>query len=434
MKKIIVVLMAVVTLCGCSAKYDDGREHITVWTLQMGDFSEYMNGVISEYEKLHPDVYIEWVDVPFSEGEKRTLAAVLGNNPPDLINLNPDFSALLAERGALEKIPEEKMRGYNQQVVESLKYKGELYSVPWYATSSVTFVNTSLLDKTDIGKEEIIEKKVWQRINRRRYGWVTEKEVTIPSPYPVSYTQMNNNAKRVKEMSGAYIYTPNLIDNDSMLRILNKYGINSPEGIKSGVCVNFFEQLREIYQDGLIPKETVSITHREAFEQYMAGKSVFFQAGANFLNMLKENAPEVYKVTKIRPQLIGSMGQYDFSVMNFVIPVKSQHKDTALDFAMFLTNTDNQLKLAKLTNILATTNKALTSGFYNNYSTVETQARSIGAKQLKKVKPAMRQVRNQKELNTLVNTAVQRILTEKNTPVKVILDKLSADWELLISE
>ena len=44
----------------------------------------------------------------------------------------------------------------------------------------------------------------------------------------------------------------------------------------------------------------------------------------------------------------------------------------------------------------------------------------------------MRQTRNQKELNTLVNTAVQRVLTEKNTPVQTILDELSDDWAAIV--
>ncbi len=430
MKKLFVLLLLVITLCGCSANNDD-REQLTVWTLQMGDFSEYMERIISGYEKQHPEVDIVWVDVPFSEGEKRTLAAVLGNNPPDLINLNPDFSALLAQRGALEPVPAGKLNAYNPQIVESLKYNGVLYSVPWYATSSVTFVNDELINKTDVGREKVIEKRVLKKVSRR-YKWVVEEETKIPYPYPVSYTQMNRNAQRIKNLTGAYIYTPNLVDNDSMLRILNKYGINSPEDVKSSESVQLFEQFRKIYQEGFLPKETISITHREAFEQYMSGKSVFFQAGANFLNMLKENAPGVYAVTSVRPQLIGSLGQYDFSLMNFVIPVKAKHKEQALDFALYLTNSNHQLELAQMTNIIATTNKALNSAFYNDYSTLEGEARSVSAKQLRKIKPVMRQVRNQKELNTLVNTAVQKILTDKDTPVQTILNNLADDWALLI--
>ena len=48
-----------------------------------------MYKIIRTYENNHPNIQIKWVDVPFSEGEKRTLAAVMTDNPPDLINLKP---------------------------------------------------------------------------------------------------------------------------------------------------------------------------------------------------------------------------------------------------------------------------------------------------------------------------------------------------------
>ncbi len=431
MKKILIcALFIILTVTGCSVKNEQFKT-VTLWTLQMSDFSDYMNGVISEYEKLNPNTKIQWIDIPFSEGEKRTLAAVLGNNPPDLINLNPDFSALLAQRGALEKIPVEKTSDYNQQIINSLKFDEDLYSIPWYATSSVTFINKKLLNETVIGSTKPATKKVRKWISARRFKLVDKKYDKVIHPIPVSYTQLNNNAQIAKEQSGAFIYTPNLAENDSMLRILNKYGINSPQTINNEDSVELFNQFKTLYQNNLLPKETISITHREAFEQYMAGKSIFFQAGANFLNMLKENAPDVYNATIIRPQIIGKRGQYDFSLMNFVIPVKAKNKEEALDFCLFLTNGDNQLKLAKLTNIIATNNTTLGSGFYNDYRTLQSQARSISAKQLRKVSPVMKQSKNQKELNNLVNTAVQKILTSKENNTKEILDKLSLDWAKL---
>ena len=67
-------------------------------------------------------MHIKWVDVPFSEGEKRTLAAVMTDNPPDLINLNPDFSALLAQKGTLEEIDEESVQDFNPEIINALKY------------------------------------------------------------------------------------------------------------------------------------------------------------------------------------------------------------------------------------------------------------------------------------------------------------------------
>ena len=54
----------------------------------MNDFAPYINGVIKDFETENPNIKIKWVDVPFSEGEKRTLASVLSDNPPDLVFFN----------------------------------------------------------------------------------------------------------------------------------------------------------------------------------------------------------------------------------------------------------------------------------------------------------------------------------------------------------
>ena len=155
----------------------------------------------------------------------------------------------------------------------------------------------------------------------------------------------------------------------------------------------------------------------------MAEQIVFFQAGANFLNMIKENAPSTYKSTDVAPQITGELGQYDFSLMNFVIPLRAKHKKEALKFALFLTNYENQIELAKLTNILAVNKKALEDEFYKNYdeNDLMAKARVISANQLKKISPPFKTMKDQKEINTLVNTAAQQILLNKNT-TKAVLD------------
>ena len=86
----------------------------------MNDFAPYINGVIKDFETENPNIKIKWVDVPFSEGEKRTLASVLSDNPPDLVNLNPDFSSTLAHKGALYEIPQSKTLQFNQEILNSL--------------------------------------------------------------------------------------------------------------------------------------------------------------------------------------------------------------------------------------------------------------------------------------------------------------------------
>ena len=400
---IIVILVTVLI----SFHYKNGEKsssEVILWTLQMGDFSEYMNGVINNFEAENPEIKIKWVDVPFSEGEKRTLASLLSDNPPDLINLNPDFSNLLAQRGALWEIAPEYSVDYNPEIIEALKYDGKLFSLPWYATSAITIYNKELAKKSGI---EI----------------------------PKTYEELGAISQTIKTKTGVWAQLPNITENDTMVKILNKYGLNSPDKINSKESIELFKFYKELYQKDLIPKETVTQTQREALEKYMAEKIVFFQAGANFLNMIKENAPSTYENTDVTVQLTGKLGQYDFSLMNFVIPKRAKHKTEALKFALYLTNGKNQLELAKLTNVIATNKSALNDKFYTEYdkNDLKSKARVMSARQLNRINPVLKPSKQQKEINILINTAVQEILLDKS-PVETVLNDIAKKWKALEPE
>lgn len=380
-KKILAVFLLILILTGCSSKNSD--KEICFWTLQMGDFAPYINNIIEKYEKSHVGIKIKWVDVPFSEGEKRTLVAVMTDNPPDLINLNPDFSNILAQKGTLYEIPDSALEDFAPDIVKALKYNDKNYSIPWYATSALTIYNKELFEKS--------------------------KLIRLPK----TYDELAKVSKKIKENTGAYSYLPTITENDTMAKILNKYGVSEIAGIDSSESIKVFEMFKNLYLQDLIPPETITMTHREALEQYMAGKTVFYQGGANFLNMIKENAPAVYKNTDVAEQIKGPLGQNDFSVMNFIIPLKAKNKQEALDFCLFLTNEENQLELARLTNIISTNSRALSNKFYNDYSDLQAKSRSISARQIQKITPAFKQSENQKEINLQINSAVQSILLNK---------------------
>lgn len=405
MKKFLLILVVIllVAITIPYAKKRDNSNEIIFWTLQMSDFSPYMNKVIKEFEEQNPEIKIKWVDVPFSEGEKRTLASVLSDNPPDLINLNPDFSALLAQRGALYEIDEQYTGQFNKHIINSLKYNGKLYSLPWYATSAVTIYNKKLLSKSG-------------------------------AKMPETFEDLGKIAPIIKEKTGAYVLLPNITENDTMLRILNKYGVTALN-INSDQSIQVFDYFKNLYEKDLIPKESVTQTHHEALEKYMAEQIVFFQAGANFLNMIKENAPSTYKNTDVAPQITGKLGQNDFSLMNFVIPVRAKHKQEALKFALFLTNYENQLELVKLTNVLAVNEETLKDDFYTTYdkNDLMAKARVISTNQLYKIEPSFKTLKDQKEVNTIVNSAVQQILLNKNT-TKNILDDVLTKINMLESD
>ena len=380
----------------------NSNNEVVFWSLQMGTFDGYMKPLIAEFEKQNPDVKIKWIDVPYSEGEKRTLASILSSTPPDLVNLTPDFSSVLAQKQALEYIDCAKLKDYNKQITQSLMTDGKCYAVPFYATSSLTFYNKDLLKKAGI------------------------KQV------PKTYDELNLLAPIIKQKTGVLVTMPTLTENDTLLKILNKSGINTPQTIISDKSVKIFEGYRELYQKDLIPRESITQNHQEALEKYMSGQLAFIQSGANFLNIVKENAPQVFKHTDVAPQFTGDNGKYDVSVMNLIIPVRAKHKDGALRFALFLTNKQNQIELAKLTTILPVNNLALNGSYFNSYTDgdVIAKARVLSAKQLANLQKNIRFENNHKEILTLLNTTVQQILLG-NDDVKKVLESAAKDWKRL---
>lgn len=306
-----------------------------------------------------------------------------------MVNLNPDFSSLLAQKGTLTEINDEDLTQFPQEIVNNMKFTGKNYFIPWYATSALTFYNKKLLPNP-------------------------------PKNYNEIFTRCHTGVDKPLLMF-------NFAENDSMLKLLNKYGINSPEMINSQLSIDLFRTIQEAYASGCFPKESLTQTHRESLEKFMAEEILMFEGGSNFLNLIKENAPRTYAKTAITAQLTGETGKFNFSMMNFIIPIKSKKQAEALKFALFLTNEENQLELAKLTNILATNKDALNNEFYTKSGgDIFAQARVLSAKQLKSIQPQPFYA-HRKELITLINNATQKIMLKQDA-IENVLNKLKSDW------
>ena len=390
---LIFILFFVFILFSQRNNNDNDKTVITFWTLQLGTFDKYINNIISEYEKENQSVKIKWVDVPYSEGEKRTLAAILSDNPPDLINLTPDFSALLAQKKALYTINKEKLNQFLPSILESLKYQNEYFGIPFYATSAVTLYNKDLTNKKIFTYDELFS---------------------------------------ILPKKNSYLTMFSFTENDTLLKLLNKYGINSYENINTDKSIYLFSQFKRMYDENIIPKECVTQTHRDALEKYMSGQLSYLVTGANFINMIKENAPSIYNSTGVIPQLVGDTNLYDFSLMNFVIPKKSKNPDSALDFAIYFTNKANQLELAKMTTVLPVNKDALNDNYFkfSKSTNIQDIARILSAKQLYNIQPSILNTNKKKDLNTLSANYIQEILIN-NKNIKYSLDKFSEDWQKL---
>ena len=93
-------------------------------------------------------------------------------------------------------------------------YDGKIYSIPWYATSAITIYNKDLLNKSGIN--------------------------TLPK----TYEDLFKMSAKIKEKTGSYSYLPTITENDTMIKILNKYGVSEIKDFNSVESQKLFEMFR----------------------------------------------------------------------------------------------------------------------------------------------------------------------------------------------
>ncbi len=402
--KSLIIISLILLFSACNVnKNDINVKELEFWTLQLDSFKPYMEQLINEFETEHPNIKIKWVDVPFSEGEKRTLAAVMSNAVPDVVNLNPDFSATLASKNALLDISEyaskETLNGYLPATIDNLKFEGRLFGLPWYMTTSVTYYNKGLLHKAKLTEEDL----------------------------PKDYFELNEFAKNIKNNTSSFAIMPTICEKGNLLKVLNKYGAinyeNNNLNFENEKTIKILELFKELYQNNLIPKESITQGHREALEQFMSGETVILISGTNFLNDIKENSKSVYDNLGIYEQLTGDLNKTDFSLMNVIVPKKSKHPKEAVEFALFLTNKENQLKFAKLAPVFPSQIEALNDEYFSSSDNgLQNEIRYLGAKQLQNSLTPIKIQNNHSSLNEIIDTMTQEVLLNKKSTQKAVSD------------
>ncbi|MFW6724413.1 ABC transporter substrate-binding protein [Streptomyces sp. MAR4 CNY-716] len=346
------------------------KGEITFQTLQLKPtFTDYINGVIKDFEKKHPDADVKWVDIPFQGAQEKITADASAGSLPDVVNLNPQFAQALEAKGMfvdLEEAAADVKDGYLSGAWEAFQVPGEAgsYGFPWYLTSEVTMYNKDLFGKAGLDPEQP----------------------------PTTFDELLDAGAKLSEAGdgGSYGIHPAL--ENRFVTDLAKQGVpiiaddgktwtfNTPE------AVAYLKKLVDAYQSGVYPEDSITQDHSKETEAYQAGKIGLFPSGPNFLTIVEENAPEIAEQTGVGPQITGDGGVTNMSVMGLLVPKSSDNQSTALAFSKFMTNAGNQLAFSKIVTVLPSTSASLDDPYFTDEGdgSAEAKARKISAEQIAK--------------------------------------------------
>lgn len=408
-------------LSSCNPSSVSNSNELEFWTMQLKpQFTQYFEDLNNSFETKNEAVKVRWVDIPWAAMESKILTSISAKTAPDVVNLNPNFASQLATRNAwlnLEAaVSPEVKQTYLPQIWQASSIKvcqndncnSTTFGLPWYLTTRVTIYNQELLQQANISEP------------------------------PKTYQELAKVAQQIKNKTGKYAFFVTFVPGDSgeVLESLVQMGVelvdesgkaafNTPEGEAA------FRYWVDLYQQQLLPPEVLTQGHRHGIELYQAGETALLASGAEFLSSIANNAPTIAEVSAAAPQITGKTGKKNVAVMNLVIPRDSDKADAALEYALYVTNTENQIAFAKAANVLPSTVKAVEQYIRDieqqpSVTPVE-QARKVSAMQLKDAEILIPARENLQVLQKAIYENLQAAMLEEKT-VEQALQDAAEEW------
>jgi putative chitobiose transport system substrate-binding protein len=393
------------------------RTPIEFWTMQLQPkYTDYFNQLIQRFEQENPTIQVRWVDVPWAGMESKILTAVVAKTPPDVVNLNPDFAAQLAARGAWlpldDRIPAAVRQAYLPKIWQASTLEGKTFGIPWYLTTRIAIYNQALFDRAGL---------------------------TPPS----TFAELARNAAALKQKTGKYGFFSTIVPGDAgeVLESFVQEGVQLVNADRTAAFNTpktqaLFQRWLDLYKQGLVPREVLTEGQRYGIDLFQRGESGLVQASPEFLRSIAKNAPSMAPLAIPTRQLTGETGKKNVAVMNLVIPRETPQPDAAVRFALFVTNNQNQLSFAQAANVLPSTLAALADPYFTQLPpepTVLDRARLISAQQLPDAEVLIPVMKNLKPLQKMIYEALQAVLLDQKN-IQQALNDAASSWNQLVQE
>ncbi len=398
----------------CLKSPTSGTPQLEFWTMQLQPkFNDYFKDAIAKFEVANPGIKVHWVDVPWGAMQGKIQAAMGAKTAPDVVNLNPDFAIQLAAKNAWLELDPVLTKGESKEYIPSIwqagTLEGKAFSFPWYLTTNVTIYNKELLTKAGVVKP------------------------------PTTYQELAQAAKQIKEKTGKYALFTTFVPEDSNdvleslvqmgVQLVDKQGkaaFNTPAGRAA------FQYWVDLYQQGLLPKESLTQGHQQGIQLYQAGETAMLSAGAPFIETISKNAPQIAKVSAVAPQISGQTGKKGVAVMNLVIPRSTKMSEAAVKFALFVTNASNQVAFAQASDTLPSNVKAVadyrTQLDSSNDKSALAQGKLISAEQLSQSEILIPPLKNLNVLKKAIYENIQAAMLGEKT-VDQAVTTAAAAWD-----
>ncbi|WP_309126891.1 sugar ABC transporter substrate-binding protein [Microbacterium sp.] len=302
-----------------------GTIEFQTWSLKNEKFTPYFEELIAAFEKEHPDVKVDWIDQPGDGYQDKILSQANSNTLPDVLNLPPDIAFPLVKAGKLldlDKADPGLKELYNAGGWDAYSnYSGVegTYGLPWYLGSDASWWNLAAVQPYGITEGNLPS---------TTDEWLDTAEKVA--------TDSDGKVQLVSSMPGLDTFVAAGLP---VMEADGTFAFNTPE------AEAIVQKYADAYAAGAMPAEALTGSYAGNAEMFLQGKVAYTTGGPGFAGDLRTKAPTLAdtSVATARP------GTPPLFVQGINISNDSENKETALAFAKFLTNEENQVEFAILT-------------------------------------------------------------------------------------
>jgi multiple sugar transport system substrate-binding protein len=287
-----------------------------------------MKAIYKQFQQEHPNITVDFEEIPAEEASRKLTAQIAGGNPPDAAYMDAGTTADFASRGALVNLDNYIERSeYDQDdYVEAFKlsamYEDSMYAIPFDGESTGLFYRTDRFEAAGIAEPP----KTWEEFeaaaqkltdtSKRQYGFA----LFAPSP------------------ESAYYWYPWLWQNGGDLLTDDEKTpvFNSEEG---KAAADFYVGLAEYS-----PKDLLNSNSYDGRIAFARGQVGMYVAGAWLAGVLSEEFPKIEGKWATAPLPEGEAGcKTTIAGDNLAVFSAGKNQDAAWKWIEFLSAPQNML-------------------------------------------------------------------------------------------
>ena len=299
--------------------------------------TETLKEIIGAYEAAHPGVTVEIVSMPWGQAYEKLATMVAGGDVPDVVEMPDKWQALYAGADKLVNL-EDHIKNWDHGATLTDKTMamarlagGTAYSVPYGFYLRAMFYNKKLLAEAGVDTppktmEEFHDALAKVSALDGKSGYCLRGGRGGHSGWLMNAATMNGSADFFTE------------DGKSTL--------NTPEAIKG------YQELIDIYQDGLAPKDSVNWGFNEIVAGFYSGTCAFLDQDPDALiavqeRMENEDFAVIPMPTGPHGKAYPTIGFVGWSIFN-----ATEHESEAWDLVAHLSDPENNKTWARKVGVI----------------------------------------------------------------------------------